>query len=175
MRYAINALGLRDASEHPTPAERLRLLLLGDSFTFGYANDYADIWPVRLEQELAAQGLSTDCVKAGVLGYDTRVEALYLPEALAAYRPDVVLLVLLPNDLVTNRPLDAPPEVLRAPAVIRPQDKPVALHLPMLLSRHLMQSDTAYALLYRWTAREQLFRRDKPALAACWPAARRSC
>src|SRR5262245_36848929 len=48
-RYAINDDGMRDATSHRRdPRSSTRVLFLGDSFTFGYANEYEDIWPVRL-------------------------------------------------------------------------------------------------------------------------------
>lgn len=167
VRYEISAQGLRDARlyESPPPVSP-RILLLGDSFTFGYANEYQDIWPVVLEEELARRRSIVQCVKAGVPGYDTRIEALYLPEALDAYAPNLVLLVLLPNDVVTNRALGTPPGALGPPLVIGPRDKP-SLHLPTLLARRLMESDTMYTWLYRVTSRQQIFRTSKD-LDAAW-------
>ena len=158
--YEINGQGLRDHVTHARekPAGTRRILLLGDSFTFGYANRYPDIWPVLLEKDLANKGLAVECIKAGVPGYDTRKEALYLPEAIEAFRPDLVLVVLLPNDLLANRPLYAPTAPLHSDhVVIRPEDKPKGLALPTLLARKLMQYDGPYVFLYRITGREALF------------------
>ncbi len=45
-----NAEGMRDAASHPIPkpAGLFRILLVGDSFTAGMANQYEEIWPVLL-------------------------------------------------------------------------------------------------------------------------------
>jgi hypothetical protein len=79
-RYAINEQGLRDdVVYHASRNEgRTRFLVLGDSFTFGVGSDYEQIWPVLVEQTLAARGRRVELVKAGVPAFDTRLEVLYL-------------------------------------------------------------------------------------------------
>lgn len=69
MQFDINADGLR---ERPLAAIReasLRILALGDSFTFGVSIGRAQAWPGRLEAELQRRGDSVAVVNAGVPGY----------------------------------------------------------------------------------------------------------
>jgi hypothetical protein len=71
--YATNREGLRDKdiSRIGQEIKGVRLLLLGDSFTFGEANDYENTWGHLLEENLAKRVVDVDVVKAGVPGYGT--------------------------------------------------------------------------------------------------------
>lgn len=110
VEYKINAQGLRDETPHSPGVGPgcIRILLLGNSFTFGEGNDYAKEWPVLLESLLKQSGYAVDVVKAGVEGYNTRQEVQYLQMLVAEYHPSLVLIAFLPNDLFTNTPFDAP-------------------------------------------------------------------
>lgn len=165
--YDINGQGLRDAVTRsgPKPPGVMRILVLGDSFTFGIGNAYDEVWPVVFERLLHEQGHPVDVVKAGVPGYDTRTEALYLERIFADYEPDVVLVAFVTNDLITNRPLgqssvegtsvdDAAPIPYRAEI-----DKGSTLHSLILLKRLLMSNDFLYTRLYLLTPRREWFAR----------------
>jgi lysophospholipase L1-like esterase len=109
VEYAINADGFRDATEHP--AEKApgstRVLVLGDSFTFGQGVNYEDSWPRIVERQLREAGRDDiGIVKAGFQGADTRSELILAKAVLDRYRPDVVVVAFLVNDLYTNT-LDA--------------------------------------------------------------------
>jgi hypothetical protein len=108
--FRINAEGLRDEVPHPVPKPQgtTRILVLGDSFAYGSGNAYDQIWPVLFERRLLSGGHRVEVVKAGVPGYDTRTEALYLERIFAYYDPDIVLLTFLANDLFTNAPVESP-------------------------------------------------------------------
>ena len=136
----------------------MRVLLLGDSFAFGIGSDYDHIWPVLVERELSARGRRFELVKAGVPGYDTRLEVLYLKNIFAQTAPDAVVLGFLTNDVFTNEPLESTGEELSAqPAVVRADEKDLTLHLVTLLQRLLMSNDRVYSTLYRLTPRRQYF------------------
>jgi lysophospholipase L1-like esterase len=138
-----------------------RILLLGDSFTFGAANHYEDAFPLLLERTLQAAGYHADIVKAGVPAYDTRAEVLFLERLYPDYNPDIVALVFLPNDLFTNYPVDHRPGSDRTPvAVLRGRlDKASsALHVVDLAKRLLISNDFVYSALYLMTPRAEYFR-----------------
>jgi hypothetical protein len=158
-RYAINEQGLRDDvvySAHKSEG-RTRFLLLGDSFAFGVGSDYKHIWPVLVEQTLAARGRPVELVKAGVPAFDTRLEVLYLNQMFAQTAPDAVILTFLPNDLFTNNPLHGEGADLAAQVAVSADDKNETLHVVTLLQRLLMNSDRLYSFLYRVTPRRQYF------------------
>ena len=159
--YVQNGAGLRDEVEHalPKPEGTTRILVLGDSFAYGSGTGYGQIWPVLLERGLQEQGYRVDVVKAGVPGYDTRTEALYLERIFADYDPDIVLLTFLPNDLFTNTPIEG------ASGALDGGDSPIRaaggkgsdLHSLILVKRLLMASDRLYVRLYMLTRRLEYF------------------
>jgi lysophospholipase L1-like esterase len=105
-----NALGLRGP---PLPANRpddeLRLLVLGDSITFGFRVAEAERWSDRLAELLARQlpGRRVVPVNAGVVGYSTTQGRAVLPGLLATVRPDVVIACFGANDCITLAASDA--------------------------------------------------------------------
>ena len=105
VEYTINKEGFRDRKKHPVPKpdSTLRVLLVGDSFTFGQAVPYNQIWPVLVERHLKKKGYDQiDLVKAGIQGMDTRSEFLLIQRLLKKYDCDVVVVGFLINDLYTN-------------------------------------------------------------------------
>lgn len=106
VRFSINSRGLRDEEiPYEKPPGGFRVLALGDSFLAASH--------VSLEQTMTKQlqGLlrsrlaprPVDVVNAGVSGYGTAQEYLYLHTEGYRYAPDVVLLVVfLGNDLTDN-------------------------------------------------------------------------
>ncbi|HMB93078.1 MAG TPA: GDSL-type esterase/lipase family protein, partial [Rhodothermales bacterium] len=98
--YAIGAQGQRVASTSrqataATPPDPFRIVLIGDSFTFGIGADYEATWAHVLEQTLQERGWAVEVFNAGVPGYDTRTEALYVDELLPQLQPDLVVLTFL--------------------------------------------------------------------------------
>ncbi len=98
-RVEISSQGLRDR-EYPEArvAGRCRMLVLGDSFAWGFGVDREEIFHERIE----ARHPDWEIVNAGVAGYATDQQLLYLEARGLALRPDVVLLLFHPNDLLEN-------------------------------------------------------------------------
>lgn len=159
VEYRTNSGGLRDKSSHPTPKPpgTTRILLLGDSFTFGDGNPYDAIWPVVFERGVLAKGYDVEVVKAGVAGYDTRSEVLYLERIFARYQPDIVVLAFLPNDLFTNSPIREGVPFHNENVMRFRRDKRNTLQSVILAKRLLMASDRFYVKLYLMTARREYF------------------
>ena len=160
-RYAINEQGLRDDVVYNAHRGegRTRFLLLGDSFAFGTGTDYEHIWPVLVEQTLAARGRRVELVKAGVPAYDTRLQVLYLNQMFPQTTPDAVILAFLPSHLFTNRPLrgDSGGDDRAQQVVVSADEKNETLHVVTLFQRLVMNSDRLYSFLYRITPRRQYF------------------
>lgn len=164
--YEIDKDGLRDESNHlsPKPSGLIRILLLGDSMTFGFGNSYDKIWPVIFERKLLETGYNVDVVKAGVPGYDTRQEVLYLERIFAKYNPDTVVLTFLSHDLFSNLPIsnNESLETLRPvnqnnAGIGARDDKRFSFHSATLATRLLISNDLLYSLLYLITPRAQFF------------------
>ncbi len=94
----INEAGLRDEELVPRSSVDLRILVLGDSFTFGYGVEAEATFPERLEARLAAAGRRADVVNAAVISYSPILEYLYLRERGLALEPDVVVVAFDMSD-----------------------------------------------------------------------------
>jgi hypothetical protein len=153
-----NAEGIRDAASHPIPkpAGLFRILLVGDSFTAGMANQYDEIWPVLLERRLAGRRVPVDVVKAGVDSFDTLSELLMMQRLVPKYHPDLVLMAFLPNDIFDNTLPGATPRAALAPVT------ELGISFPELQSvyffkRILLRNDFVYTGVYWMTSRRQYF------------------
>jgi len=102
--FRINSKGLRADREYPyeKPAGVKLIVCLGDSFTAGYEVDLEDCFTRVLERELNAPGRAVEVLDAGVSGFGTAEELLYLERELIRYQPDVVVVSFYGNDLMDN-------------------------------------------------------------------------
>ena len=96
-----------DAARAAAP---LRVLALGDSCTFGRGVPDEGTWPAQLEARLRARGQEAAVWNAGVPGYDTVQEAALLRRLGPRVRPQVVVVMWLPND-VLERSVDQIPRL----------------------------------------------------------------
>jgi hypothetical protein len=93
--------GLRGRAERAPGCRhgRKRVLVLGDSFTFGEEVGDGETYPARLERLLPG----VELLNAGVGGYGHDQMLLLMREALPRYCPDLVLLSYLESDSVRNQ------------------------------------------------------------------------
>jgi len=92
----INSQGLRDKEYAPAKPEGVkRLLVLGDSFVWGYGVETEEIFTEQLE---TLWGGRVEVLNLGVSGYGTGQELLYLEREGLKHQPDAVLVVLASND-----------------------------------------------------------------------------
>ena len=116
---AINSLGFRDPREYSIekPPGTFRILVLGDSVTFGHGATFETTYPFLLEQRLKAwrPDVRWEVWNLGVPGYNTRQELAYLQEVGPRFQPDLVVIGFYPNDFIDNdeRPT---PTLLRSTA-----------------------------------------------------------
>ena len=157
--YVINSEGIRDETPHsrPKPAGVTRVLVVGDSFTFGIGNDYPNIWPVLVEKGLNGTGQRVELVKAGVPSYDTRTEYLLGRRLINRYQPDLILMAFLMNDLYTNLPSDWKPESDTAARKLMNPTQHSDMQIVAGLQRLFMQDDDLYIRLFMLTSRRQYY------------------
>lgn len=102
----INRLGLRDPREYDLVKGRntFRILLLGDSVTFGHGSIYEHTYPYLLEQRLKTWRPAIDWQvwNAAVPGYNTSQELAHLQEVGPQFAPDLVIIGFFENDLIDN-------------------------------------------------------------------------
>jgi len=90
---SINSHGLRGPEIEPAkPPGMSRMLVLGDSFAWGYGVGDDEVFTRRLEARLLASGKRWQVLNSGVSGWGTDQEYLFLTREGFAYGPDVVVL-----------------------------------------------------------------------------------
>jgi lysophospholipase L1-like esterase len=95
----INVAGLRDRDFDAGRASgKRRILCLGDSFTWGMGVEAGETWPKVLERALPG----AEALNAGVNGWTTSQELLWLRREGLAYRPDAVVVAFYVNDFFEN-------------------------------------------------------------------------
>lgn len=102
-----NSDGLRNVEEIDSSHD-MRILAIGDSFTFGPYVPNEDTWPAQLERLLDISlhpNVTTQVLNAGVAGYTIVDEFYYLRERGLALEPDLVILAFFPNDISDMRGL----------------------------------------------------------------------
>jgi len=111
----INSLELRDPREYPLPkrSNTVRILVLGDSVTFGHGSVYETTYPYLLEQRLKRWRPDVDWQvwNAAVPGYNTSQEFAHLLEVGDRFHPDLVVVGFFENDLIDNHPVRRPGHV----------------------------------------------------------------
>jgi hypothetical protein len=105
-RVRINSLGYRGEDFAVEKGSRLRVLVIGDSFTFGWGVEDTDTYAFRLQQALAKRfpGRSVEVINAGFAAcYSPDTYYLYLKNEGLRLNPDLVIVgVFVGNDLDSN-------------------------------------------------------------------------
>ena len=99
-----NNAGFRDEANHALlkPEGNFRILGLGDSFTAGWGADFEETYLRLTEVALNARGDDhppVEIVKAGINGYFPTSQRMLLENYGIRYRPDLVIVGFLPNDV----------------------------------------------------------------------------
>ncbi len=103
-RVSSNRVGLRERSfALPKPYGLVRVVLLGDSFVYGYGIAAEDRLGVFLEQWLQERSQHTDVhvevLHIGIPSWNFRAEVAYLTRQLTILDPDLVIHISVPNDI----------------------------------------------------------------------------
>lgn len=104
--YSINSKGIRDREfEIPKPEGVFRIIVLGDSVTFGTEYPAALTYPKILEKLLNAKTESNiryEVLNAGVCSYNAVQKFLLLKHKLLDYEPDMIIVQFLNDDYYRN-------------------------------------------------------------------------
>ncbi len=98
IQVSINSRGLRDEEYPLARTQKKRMLVLGDSFAWGFGVERRE----RFTEVLGARHADWELINAAVSGYGTDQELLYLKYRGLDFRPDVVLLLFTENDFDSN-------------------------------------------------------------------------
>jgi hypothetical protein len=111
-RVVTNSLGIRDFRPPHKSEDAEQILILGDSFTFGYGVPLEESYPGVLESILnRGGGPRYEVIDAGVPGYDTVEEAEFLKSIIAYYSPKWIVVGLHPGDFMSQEQLKKKPMI----------------------------------------------------------------
>jgi lysophospholipase L1-like esterase len=109
--YRTNSLGLRDRERSARAPGTTRVLVIGDSYTWGYAVAEEEAFPQVAERLLRDRLHSEiEVINAGVPDYNSRQERALLEQILPIYQPDIVFLAYVVNDAEPATAMPTPPE-----------------------------------------------------------------
>lgn len=109
--YRVNAHGLRDRDRPAKLPGTHRVLVIGDSYTWGYAVAEEEAFPQVAERMLRDRGhAGIDVINGGVPDYNSRQERQLLEHLLPIYQPDAVFLAYVVNDAEPATAMPVPPE-----------------------------------------------------------------
>lgn len=98
----INNLGLRDNKFKPKDQFDKRILIVGDSMTFGHGVKNDESFPNQLELIYSENSTNVDVLNAGVKGYGTDQVYKFFKKRLLIVNTDLLVFVVYKNDLWDN-------------------------------------------------------------------------
>ncbi len=101
---SINSQGLRDY-EHNYNKSKTRILVLGDTISFGTGLDYNSTFPHLLENKFNSGGYGIEVINTGVNGYQPSQEYAYYQNEGYKYNPDMILIGIALNDILPADPV----------------------------------------------------------------------
>ena len=109
--YRTNWQGLRDRDRFEKTPGVKRVLVMGDSYTWGYAVAEDEAFPQTAERMLKERGYpDIEVVNGGIPDYNSRQERQLLERLMPIYRPDAVFLAYVVNDAEPSTAMPTPPE-----------------------------------------------------------------
>jgi len=102
----INSKGLREYEySYETPPHVYKILVLGDSITFGWGVPFGDTYAKLLEKKLneSKDGAVYQVINSGVGNYQIKDEVSFLKQEGLKYNPDMVILGYFIDDAAINR------------------------------------------------------------------------
>jgi hypothetical protein len=109
----INSYGMRD--DEPDPHRRKRIVVLGDSFTFGFRIPQEKVYPYLLEQALQANDQDYEVLNLAVSGYAINDEVSTLKHKGMTWEPEVIIIGYVMNDPEVE-PIQQIPAYFREPS-----------------------------------------------------------
>jgi len=98
--YQINSLGFRDKEFLvKKPLGISRIMVIGDSFTFGMGANLEDTYPKQIERIIQKQNIHCEVINCGVIGYNMWQYLEALKKRVLPLEPDLVVLGLFEDDI----------------------------------------------------------------------------
>jgi len=102
--FTTNQQGFRNHEEIPYQKKKdeVRVLVLGDSHTFGYEVNQEQTYAAVAQQLLRKSGLNATVINAGLSGTGTSEQLVFFEQEGISYEPDYVILGFFSNDFDDN-------------------------------------------------------------------------
>ncbi len=143
-----NSIGFRGPEFQPKSGERTRILMLGDSFTYGIGVEDDETFSSRLMQ-LAP---SLEVLNGGVNGYGTGQELIVLEELGERLRPDLVMVGFFWNDVANNVERDVHRFELVDGELVYPEPQTISAETLELAMKPRRREWLRYSYLYRFVS-----------------------
>ncbi len=138
--FQTNSRGLRDKEYKLDKTEGIkRIVVLGDSFTWGYGVNNNEIYTERLESILP----NTEVINLGVTAYQLRQEITYFKREGIKYHPDIVIVGFCLNDIwhpsIINKDIDSNANAGKEMISRQSNTKDSSFKLRKYLKEHIIQ------------------------------------
>jgi hypothetical protein len=102
--WNVDKLGFRPdiKSNEEITAETYKILMIGDSFTYGGEVEHLDTYPTKLEEILLGSDQNINVINAGVPGYGPDQELIYLQELIPKLQPNLIIWNIYENDITDS-------------------------------------------------------------------------
>jgi hypothetical protein len=102
--FITNQRGFRNTEnyDYPKTPNTIRVLSIGDSHTFGYEVDQDETYSSQIAKNLSSNSIRAQVMNAGVSGFGTAEELIFLENEGIKYKPDYVILGFFKNDFDDN-------------------------------------------------------------------------
>lgn len=102
--FETNSQGFRNREEisYQKSEGEIRVLVVGDSHTFGYEVNQEETYAAVTQQLLRKQGVNASVINAGLSGTGTAEQLVFLEQEGFKYQPDYVVLGFFSNDFDDN-------------------------------------------------------------------------
>ena len=161
-RVHINRYGFRGPDFNLTAAVDCRVMLVGDSFTYGWGVDYKQTWGHLLQTRLQNAGITAQVFNLGAPGANVADYAKIAELAAPLLQPDVVLVgVLQGDDMRQVSREDAPfPRPLTFGDDVQPSPLTefMAFHYPFVAKWTVLSHASAGSVRRNWQATAAGFR-----------------
>ncbi len=153
-RVFINTYGFRGRTADLSAPAGCRVMLLGDSFTYGWGVAYPHTWGAQLADALQAGGTDAQVFNLGVPGGGTADYAAIAEVAAPILQPDVIVIGVLQGDDMrqVTREAGIYPRSLTFGEQVKPSlvADYVTFHYPFIAERTLLRRLSANAIRRAW-------------------------
>src|SRR4051812_41303460 len=93
-----NSMGFRDREFESQKSSAVRVLAIGDSFTFGWGVEDKESWPKVLESRLRSEGLNIEVANLGKPGASPVNYAELAEKSIPLLHPDLLIVAVLQGE-----------------------------------------------------------------------------